>query len=272
MKVSAFYENIVTGAEASGIDMHSALEQLKKAGMDRIYLMPQSWEKDKELLKEALPLLGIEVEGLHSWIFFQKNPSDASYRGVIDLAAELGAEHVLFVPGMLTVGNTRRDIDNILTGMRAAVSYGNEKGIHVLMENFDGLLSPFNSIAGLQYFMDSIPGLGCAFDTGNFVMFREDELEAAALFADRIRFIHVKDRALSPLRPGNRKKLCADLSEVYPCAVGSGYIRIKEIFDYLAARDIKANAVAELFDCDPGFMLEDIEASVRWIKENLSND
>lgn len=272
MKISAFYENIVPGAEASGIGMRAALERLKKAGMDRIYLMPQSWEKDKELLKEALPALGLEVEGLHSWILFPKNPSDTSYRGVIDLAAELGAEHVLFVPGMLTEGNTRRDINSILAGMRAAVTYGSEKGIHVLMEDFDGLLSPFNSIAGLQYFMDSIPGLGCAFDTGNFVMFREDELEAAAAFAEKIKFIHIKDRAITPLRPGNRKKLCADLSGVYPCTVGSGYIRIREIFEYLASRGITANAVAELYDCDPEYMLEDIEASIRWIKENIPND
>ena len=141
MKISAFYENIVTGAEASGIGMRAALERLKKAGMDRIYLMPQSWEKDKELLKEALPALGLEVEGLHSWILFPKNPSDTSYRGVIDLAAVLGAEHVLFVPGMLTEGNTRRDINSILAGMRAAVAYGSEKGIHVLMEDFDCLPS-----------------------------------------------------------------------------------------------------------------------------------
>ena len=112
-------------------------------------------------------------------------------------------------------------------------------------------------------------GLGCAFDTGNFAAFNEDELEAFELFADRIRTVHMKDRSRTRRHPGDTPFVCADGKPVYACTTGSGYIRIAEILKRLKERNYGGNVIVELYACDPRFVLEDAAASVRWVKEQI---
>ena len=135
------------------------------------------------------------------------------------------------------------------------------------MEDFDGLLSPYNCIAGLQYFMREVEGLECAFDTGNFVIFREDELAAFELFAPRIRTLHLKDRCDAPRHPGDIPLRCADGKPVYCCAVGTGRIRIAQILAKLKQMRFPGNAIAELYCVDHREVLEDLRQSVRWLRE-----
>jgi sugar phosphate isomerase/epimerase len=66
--------------------------------------------------------------------------------------------------------------------------------IAVSMEDFDGLEAPYCTIAGLNDFLTDVPGLACSFDTGNFIMYQENELEAFQLFRDKICTVHLKDR------------------------------------------------------------------------------
>ena len=270
MKIAVFYENIADGVQASGRRTEDALAELRDAGMEMLYLNQESWKRDRQLLSRCMEKLDLGLEGMHVFCDFPGDPDTSAYREMIDLAAEVGAGNLLFVPGMCSTGNTRRDLDHIAAGMRRAVEYGREKGIPVLMEDYDGLLSPYNSIAGLQFFLDGIEGLECAFDTGNFVMFHEDELEAFDLFADRIRTVHLKDRSLKPRHEGDRPCLCADGKPVYACAVGSGYIRIAEILKRLKQRHYGGNVIVELYACDPRFVLQDAVDSVRWLKGQLN--
>ena len=39
MKISAFYENILEGAMNDGLDMKTALAQLKQDGMEKVYCL-----------------------------------------------------------------------------------------------------------------------------------------------------------------------------------------------------------------------------------------
>ena len=150
--------------------------------------------------------------------------------------------------------------------MCRAVEYGKSKGMPILMEDFDGLLSPHNSIAGLQYFMDRVDGLECAFDTGNFIIFHEDELAAFDLFAPRIRTLHLKDRCTAPRHAGDSPLRCADGSTAYVCAVGSGDIRMAQILDRLKKMGYPGNVIAELYCVDPREVLEDLVQSIRWLR------
>ena len=112
-------------------------------------------------------------------------------------------------------------------------------------------------------------GLGCAFDTGNFAAFHEDELEAFELFADRIRTVHLKDRSRTRRHAGDAPFVCADGNPVYACTTGSGYIRIGEILNRLKQRNYSGNVIAELYACDADHVLQDAADSVRWLKEQL---
>ena len=271
VKIAVFYENIYDGVRAAGRRMEDALAELRDAGMELLYLSPDSWKRDRKELSGIMERLDLRVEGMFGSCDFPADPENEGYREMIDLAAEAGAGNFLIIPGMLTVGNTQRDLERMVAGARKTAEYGRSRNIPVLMEDFDGLLSPYNCIAGLQYFLDSVEGLECAFDTGNFTAFHEDELEAFGLFADRIRTVHLKDRSQVRRHPGDTPFVCADGKPVYACTTGSGYIRIAEILNRLKQRNYSGNVIAELYACDADYVLQDAADSVRWLKEQLKD-
>ena len=266
MKTAVFYENLYDGAKAAGKRVDDTLRELMDLGMEMLYLSADSWERDRHELGKILEKLDLPVEGMHGFCDFPGDPDTARYRRIVDCAVEAGAGNLLIIPGMLTGGNTWRDLEIMVSGVRRTVEYGKARGIPVLMEDFDGLLAPYNCIAGLKYFMDEVEGLGCAFDTGNFSAFHEDELEAFDLFADRIVTVHLKDRCPAPRYGGEHPFRCADGQEVCPCAVGSGVIRIEEILRRLKARGYTGNVIAELYACDPAFFFRDAAESLQWLK------
>lgn len=270
MKIAVFYENIHEGALAAGQRTEDALAALRDAGMELLYLTPDSWKRDRRELSRTMEKLGLGIEGMHAFCDFAEDPETGKYTELIDLAAEAGAGNLLLIPGMYSTGDTHRDLDSMVSGMRKAVAYGRGKGLPVLMEDFDGPLAPYNCIAGLQYFFDRVEGLGCAFDTGNFVTFREDELAAFDLFADRIRTVHLKDRSLNRRHAGDTPYRCADGREVFACPLGTGYIRMAEILGRLKERGYSGNVIVELYACDPSYVLRDAADSVRWVWEQLN--
>ena len=124
-------------------------------------------------------------------------------------------------------------------------------------------------IGGLKEFMDDIPGLSCSFDTGNFIMEHEDELEAFTLFKDKLCTLHLKDRSKTPPYEDARGKLCRDGSLEYVAAVGSGYIRIPKILTQLKKMNYSGNIIVELYEYSHSHMLEGIRDSVKWTKKML---
>ena len=271
MKIAVFYENIYGGAKAAGKDMAETLQLLKDAGMELIYLSADSLRRDKNWLMPLLAKLGLGIEGVHAFCDFAGDPETPLCEETIHLAKECGAGNLLFVPGMLTGKNTLKDFSNIALGIRRAVQLGQSMGLPVLMEDYDGLTAPYNSILSLKWFLDNTDGLGCAFDTGNFIIFHEDELEALDLFRDRIVTLHMKDRAIDRRHPGDHACACADGKQLYSCATGSGFIRMAEILKRLKTTGYTGNVVAELYGCDLAFMLEDIFSSVAFLKRQIES-
>lgn len=270
MKIAVFYENLYESALATGRKIDEVLRELRDAGMEMLYTSMDAWLRDRKDLSRTMEKLDLRIEGMHAHCDFPGDPDTELYRELIDTAAESGAGNLLIVPGFLSTGNTRRDIDSIVNGMRRAAAYGQAKNLPVLMEDFDGLTSPYNSIAGLQYFMDSVEGLGCAFDTGNFAAFHEDETEAYRLFRDRICTVHLKDRVREPRHPGDNPFLCADGKKVYACAIGSGEIRIAEILRDLHDSGYAGNVIVELYAIDPRYAIADAFESIAWLKQTLA--
>ena len=272
MKIAAFYENIKTGAGAAGISMENALGELKEAGMDLLYANYEEIRKDLTWLRPVMEQYEIGVEGLYGFFDFPHQFPDERYKECIALCAELGGTNVLLLPGIILPDEkadeevlTQRMID----GLALAAEYGQPRNVAVTLEDFDGMVAPYNCISGMKMFMDSIPKLGCSFDTGNFIMFGEDPLEAFHLLKDRTCTVHIKDRSRTPVNPGDIPKQCADGSTVYPCPVGRGYIPIPEIVKELKEDGYTGNLIAEMYDCDEETMLSEIRNSVLFLKELL---
>lgn len=269
MKIAVFYENIHDGMQATGQKLETVLARLHELGMDLLYLTPESWKRDRRELSALMEKLNLGIEGMHCFCDFPGGTGDSSAREAVELASEAGAGNLLIIPGMYSTGNTEKDLDRMVQGIRRTVEYGGTKKMPILMEDFDGILAPYNCAAGLQYFMKAVDGLGCAFDTGNFAMFGENEAEAFELFADRIRTVHLKDRTRKPRHEGDYPFLCADGKPVYACEIGSGYIRIAEILERLKGIGYGGNVIVEQYSIDPKHVLDDAAASVKWTKEHL---
>lgn len=268
MKIAAFYENILTAAKQNQISLPDILDQLKADGLQMIYISGDSLlEREEELLRlfreKELP-----VEGLHQHFDFGHYPEDESYRKYMDLAVRAGANNFLIVPGLIPEEETdRRDemIGHMLQVTEKAAAYGRELGLTVCMEDFDSLLSPYNSIQGLSLFLDHIPGLKCAFDTGNFVCYREDAGEAFSIFADKICTVHLKDRSADARSEKDGCCVCSDGSRAWPAPVGSGVIQIPEILQKLKEMGYAGNVIVEMYLYHD--MLNGIKESLQWVRQ-----
>ena len=254
MKIAVFYENIKDGVQAKGITMREALTNLKSVGMDLLYISGGSIRAEWNTLKPLLDELNIGIEGVYDFCDFTHHmpedfPPAATVAEVIDEALMVGANNVLIVPGMVS----------------------DEKGMKVSMEDFDGKEAPYCTIAGLKEFMDKIPGLYCSFDTGNFVMYHENEYDALKVFEERLCTIHLKDRSNTSVYPNDKYKVCADGQKIYPSPVGYGTMQIKKILDDVISHGYTGNVIVELFDCDFEHVLEAAEKSVAWIKQIYEN-
>ncbi len=272
MKIAAFYENIKAGVEASGISMREALSGLKEAGLELLYMNYEVFEEDRKILEPVMKELGLGVEGIYRFLDFAHLNSDERYKDCIDLAVEMHADNVLLIPGMIEPGEETQSeflTQRMIEGLKQAVSYGELRGVKVTLEDFDGMAAPFNSIRGMQRFFDEIPGLYCAFDTGNFIMYKEDEMEGFHLFKDRTCTVHVKDRSFYPVNPKDEEKIVTDGSGIYPCPVGKGHIRIDQIIGELKKDGYEGTLIAELYGCDEDHMLDDIRFSIEWLKNHI---
>lgn len=289
MKISAFYENILDAINYEHLDTKTYLAQLKQDGMEKVYISYETLKNDQEeSILKMLQELELGVEGLYGFIFFDHSPLDESYKNMIDLAAKVNAGNVLFVPGFITdedLSNEKQIKENMWTGLKNAVKYGKEKGVAVSIEDFDGLTAPYCRISGVAEFLENVPGLQFSFDTGNFVMYHDDELEAFEMFKDKICTVHLKDRLHEKDIlcdentlggkdenvdfPGKEYSfvICADGEKMGAVPVGDGVMQIKEIMSRLKSQGYDGGLIAELYGYPSEIMAEGIRKSVRWIKE-----
>ncbi|NBJ92441.1 sugar phosphate isomerase/epimerase family protein [Parablautia muri] len=268
MKIAAFYENIIYGAEKEQAFIGDILDELKAEGLQMIYISWDSLKGKEEELMHLFGEKGLAVEGLHQHFDFGHHPEDESYKEFIELALRVGAANCLIVPGLLAKedeGNRKEMIENMIGVVKKAVEYGKERGILVCMEDYDSMASPYNSVEGLSCFFENIPELKCAFDTGNFVCFKEDEEAAFSKFADKICTVHLKDRSHQAYMEGDRGCVCYDGSSAWSTPIGSGYIRIKEILGRLKKRNYEGNVIVELYGYED--ILEGIKQSIRWVRQ-----
>ena len=131
------------------------------------------------------------------------------------------------------------------------------------MEDLDRPDSPYNSVNGLKMFLDRVPGLMCCFDTGNFIMRREDEAEAFRQFRGRIGALHLKDRRLTAENADDEGIRIPDGTVFYPAPVGKGTIRIAEILSMAGDWPL----IVEMYGYSPSRILEGIRESIGWIKD-----
>lgn len=138
------------------------------------------------------------------------------------------------------------ELSRMIQGMKRLSELAKDNGLTLTIEDYDDAMSPIATIGGMKIFLDAIPDLKVAFDTGNFAFSGDDVLDAKRELLNRTKHVHLKDRLWSRTGTGDPKE-CPDGTLLWPCAVGDGDLPIKEILQELKAVGYSGYAMAEFF-------------------------
>lgn len=273
MKLVTFYDHILELSEQEHIPLSEALLEAKRLGIDLLEVSSNNIAGHINDVKESLIAAGMGVSSVCAYFDFGQNPEIAS-AGIpaLEAAAALGAPRVLVIPGFFAAHDTDAEKEKQTQNMIHALNRFAEKakalGISLIMEEYDSLNAPYRNTAGLQRFLNFVPDLSCAFDTGNFIFSGEDVLTAYDALKNRITHVHLKDRAFHVPSEGGIDKEAADGRILYPAAVGQGALPLSQIITRLKADGYCGDYTIEHYGA--ANQLQYLASSVTWLKQQLT--
>lgn len=273
-KVSTFWDHITEAGEQSGKAVIDIAKDIKAAGIDGVDIRLGHLLGDEENVAAILNEAGLSVACIFEMYDWAIKPDYTEAKAQVDAAVKYGAKAILVVPGFLPedVANefraltTREEIwnymdnsqmiQNIKNELIKIAAYGQEKGVNVTLEDFDGFTAPFARTEELLYFMKNVPGLKYTLDMGNFAYSDEDVENAYAILQEYIVHVHCKDRGVEPDHENMKfnKGLAA-------AATGSGYLPIRDLQKKLLTKGYNGYMAIEHFNADDQyqFMLDSAE-------------
>lgn len=269
MKISVFYEHIAEAAVQEKKSIKEICEIVSSYGIAAVEIENTRLINEKEAIMKILNETGLTVSCIYGFFDFAHSSDWKSGIEMVDLAEKINVKKIMLIPGFLEEDEFlpsiyNKKVDKMVSALRSICNYAKEKNIMVVLEDFDGREAPFATSEQLLYFLNNIPDLQCAFDTGNFLYSEEDSLEILPLFLNKICHVHCKDRTFK-VREREVPKATVKGRNMYSCAVGSGCIQMKEI-----VKRILENGYDDYFAIEHfGSLnqLKDMEASAKWLKE-----
>lgn len=259
-----FHEHVCEAITQEGVRAGKIFKAMHKAGIHGVVLdynrlkAEPKWEK-------LFHKYDIAVSSMYYTFDFGYRSQDALMKEYIDTAARLHCPQVLCIPGFFRPEEKLERstvFHNMCCEIRKMVEYAATQNIIVSMEDFDGEAAIFTTSEELMDFVKAVPGLGIAYDSGNFYFRGEDELEAFENVKEHITYVHLKDRATNPNDGSPATMGTGDV--VYPCPVGSGVINMAEVIKRLQAIGYKGDLAMEHFGS--AHQLSDMIESIRFIR------
>lgn len=239
MKISTFYEHLVEAATQENRPLEEICSQIRTWGITAVELDYARLQNERDTVIRVLGEAELGISCMYGFFDFAHGSVQGGYE-MVDLAEQLGIKKVMPIPGFLKKyeflpGIYLNRVNRMVAALKEICTYAKKKGIMTVLEDFDGKSAPFATADQLQYFLNRIPDLYCAFDTGNFLFSEEDSYAVLPRFLARIGHVHCKDRSLVAgevqAREGEKPLLTVKGRQLYSCAVGSGVIRMKEIVE-----------------------------------------
>lgn len=247
MKISVFYDHILQAAEQTGKEIPFLLQEVKAAGIDAVEINMTYLNEHEDTYKL---LKGAQLDVSCVYEFYEMDSKDETKRAQchVDTAKKAEAGKILVVPGFFSeetkdyvaciqdYGKTADFLSHnekalrMAKGMADIVAMAKKQGIQVVIEDFDNIDSPIACVNGMKWFMEQIPELWITFDTGNFIIHKEDIFAAWEALKERVIHVHCKDRGAESV------------------AVGDGYIPMKEILGRIVESGYEGYFAIEHFD------------------------
>ena len=264
MKISVFAEHLFEAAEQEKMPFTDILKKAKDMGVNAVELDYARLGQD-DTLPDVLRQHGLDIACTYAFLDFSHNDDMSYATKIVDTLKKHDIKRLMAIPGFISDD----DDVNICTErmyrcMNRLSEMCYENGIELCLEDFDDKSAVFSTTDGLLGFIDNVSGLGCAFDTGNFIYSCEDALDAFEKLKEKIVHLHCKDRSFTH-KDGEEPKLTLDGRELYSSPVGCGEMPIKTITEALLKSGYNGYFAVEHFGSQN--QLSDIEKSVNNLKE-----
>ncbi len=253
MKLSVFFDHVLQAKEQTGKELKMLLQEIRQAGIEAVEIRLAYLQEHTEiitLLKQA----DLNVSCIYEFYEMEHVDESEKARRHIETAVTVGAGRVLVVPGFLHGFESKimqhkmsnetaiekymhknRKIQRMKEGLAYIARLGQEKGVVVTVEDFDDKNSPLSGMYGIHWFLKQVPQLRYTLDTGNYLFYEENLLEAFELLKGRIAHVHCKDR-----QKGTNISV----------TVGTGYIPFAEVLKKLKEQNYEGYLAIEHFDVD----------------------
>ena len=253
MKISVFFDHILQAKEQTGKSLEELLAGVRNAGVEAVEINLTYLCEHFDVVN-VLKHADLGISCIYE--FYDMGHYDESEKAKkhVDTAVSVGAKRILVVPGFLSGEASKEmqkcmpvkenivaffegneEIKGMAEGLSFAAKYGKEQEVIVTVEDFDGLDSPLAGMHGIHWFLRQVPELMYTFDTGNFLFYGEDVLEAFELLRDRIAHVHCKDR-----QPETNASV----------QTGTGYIPFVPVLEKLKKQNYNGYLAIEHFDVE----------------------
>jgi L-ribulose-5-phosphate 3-epimerase len=270
MKMAIFLDHLFESAQRDAIPFDDALSRARLLGYQGLEITHDP-QMNAYSLENRLTHAGLFASALCVRVDFADHPQDMSLAfSALDQCCAMGATRYLVIPGMIDLHDPQHaqmQKDNMVEGLNRLCAEAKKCGVTVVMEDFDGAAAPYATAQGVRYFIDRVPELQVAFDTGNFAYCDEDELDAFELLKDRIAHVHLKDRALYTADPHERPLVTRGGRTLYAAPFGYGIIRGEEILRRL--RGIGYDGVLTVEHYGAPRPMHYMEKSAEWVSARI---
>ncbi len=241
-EAGTFFHHLTRASTERGEGLEDTITWALKLGYSSAELDAEDLEGTDLLAKK-----GMKVSSIYRHYRWQEGIDRERMEDHIRLAERFHATRIMAIPGFYEDRTgSKKELEGMHEGMRLLSELAGENGLILTIEDFDHVLSPIATMAGMSSFLEAAPDLKVTLDTGNFIFSGEDVLTAQQLFLKKIAHVHLKDRLWS--RPGEGDVLtCPDGRKLYPCAVGDGDIPINDVLRVLSEAQYTGYVVAEHF-------------------------
>ena len=190
--ISVFAAFIRNTAKQRNVSLAEAADMLYDLGVRGFDVGPD----DKDLPE----LAATKLKPINFYFFprmFNETDCAADCRRCLDQAEKYGVPRVMVVPTHFTEGGDQEaEFAKDMAGMKMFVREAKKRGITITVEDFGGRKNPGSYAKYLKRFLDEIPDLKFALDSGNLYYANrgEDILDMMEYAKGRIGHIHLKDQ------------------------------------------------------------------------------
>ena len=191
-KISVFAHFIRDTAKQQGISIAEAADRLYDIGVRGFDCSPDDADIQELAATKLKPV---------NFYFFPRmlGPDNgaADCRRCLDQAVKYAVPRVMVVPSHFTKGGDEAaEFEKDLSSMKMFVEEAKKLGITITVEDFGGWRNPGSHVKYLKRFLDEIPDLKFALDSGNlyYAGRGEDILEMMEYAKGRIAHVHLKDQ------------------------------------------------------------------------------